>query len=141
MCHVECSPQCRIEWRVDGDLVDETESEDEGGSGDGQLSFEGYTVHMEEVEEDEENNQFSSVLSTISWKQLFHIDGNFTIACRCQTCLLTPITHSFSRVQGYDIDAVDVDSSGLEDGFIVEVEELDSFDPIIAFTTVMIECK
>jgi len=124
MCHVECSPLCRIEWLVDGDLVDETESEDEGGSGDGQLSFGGYTVHTEEVEEDEENNQFSSVLSTISWKQLFHIDGNFTIAC---------------RVQGYDMDAVDVDSSGLEDGFIVEVEELDSFDPIIAFTTVMIE--
>ena len=39
------------------------------------------------------------------------------------------------------MDAVDMDSSGLEDGFIVEVEELDSFDPIIAFTTVMIECK
>ena len=82
---------------MDGDLVDETESEDEGGSGDGQLSFGGYTVHMEEVEEDEENNQFSSVLSTISWKQLFHIDGNFTIACRCQTCLLTPITHSLCQ--------------------------------------------
>ena len=39
------------------------------------------------------------------------------------------------------MDAVDVEYSDLEDGFIVEVEELDSFDPIIAFTTVMIECK
>ena len=39
------------------------------------------------------------------------------------------------------MDTVDVESSGLEDGFIVEVDELDSFDPIIAFTTVMIECK
>ena len=39
------------------------------------------------------------------------------------------------------MDSVDVDSSGLEDGFIVDLEELDSFDPIISFTTVMIECK
>ena len=57
--------------------------------------------------------------------------------------LLNPVTLSLSlvRVQGYNMDAVDVESSDLEDGFIVEVEELDSFDPIIAFTTVMIECK
>ena len=54
-----------------------------------------------------------------------------------------PVTLSLSlvRVQGYNMGAVDVESSDLEDGFIVEVEELDSFDPIIAFTTVMIECK
>ena len=39
------------------------------------------------------------------------------------------------------MDAVDMESSGLEDGFIVELDELDRFDPIIAFTTVMIECK
>ena len=52
-----------------------------------------------------------------------------------------PVTLSLFRVQGYNMDAVDVESSDLEDGFIVEVEELDSFDPIIAFTTVMIECK
>jgi hypothetical protein len=128
-CHVECSPLCAIQWLVDGDLVvAETEpADDEGGSGDGLLSTGGYnlyTVEMEEVDEDEENNQFSSVVSTLSWKQLLHIDGNFTIAC---------------RVQGFDMDAVDVESSGLEDGFIVELEELDSFDPIIAFTTVMIE--
>jgi len=125
-CHVECSPLCVIEWLVDGDLVeDETASEDEeGGSGDELLSIGGYAVQMEEMEEDEENNQFSSVVSTISWKQLLHIDGNITFAC---------------RVQGYDMDAVDVESSGLEDGFIVDIEELDSFDPIIAFTTVMIE--
>ena len=72
-------------------MVEETVSEDEGGSGDGQLmSIGGYTVESEEMEEDEENNQFSSVISTLSWKQLLHIDGNFTIACRCQTCLLTP---------------------------------------------------
>lgn len=88
------------------------------------LSVGGYTVEMEELEENEENNQFSSVISTLSWKQLLHIDGNFTIAC---------------RVQGYDMDAVDTESSGLEDGFIVELDELDRFDPIIAFTTVMIE--
>jgi len=123
-CHVECSPLCGIEWLVDGELVDETVVEDEGGSGDGQLSIGGYTVEMEDLEEDEEKNQFSSVISTLSWKQLLHIDGNFTIAC---------------RVQGYDMDSVDVDSSGLEDGFIVDLEELDSFDPVIAFTTVMIE--
>ena len=57
--------------------------------------------------------------------------------------MLNPVTLSLSlvRVQGYNMDAVDVESSDLEDGFIVEVEELDSFDPIIAFTTVMIECK
>ena len=83
-CHVECSPLCAIEWLVDGDIVsDETASVDEeGGSGDEMLSVGGYTVEMEELEEDEENNQFSSVISTLSWKQLLHIDGNFTIACR-----------------------------------------------------------
>ena len=86
-CHVECSPLCTIEWLVDGDLVgDETASvDDEGGSGDELMSIGGYTVEMEEVEEDEENNQFSSVVSTLSWKQLLHIDGNITFACRCQT--------------------------------------------------------
>ena len=39
----------------------------------------------DEFEEDEENNQFSSVISTLSWKQLLHIDGNITFACRWQT--------------------------------------------------------
>ena len=95
-CHVECSPLCGIEWLVDGELVDETVVEDEGGSGDGQLSIGGYTVEMEELEEDGENNQFSSVISTLSWKQLLHIDGNFTIACRCLQYPCSPISYTFT---------------------------------------------
>ena len=39
------------------------------------------------------------------------------------------------------MDAVGVESSRLENEFIVDMDDLDSFDPIIAFTTVMIECK
>ena len=141
-CHVECGPLCAIEWLLDGELIDETVVEEEEGSGEEQLSVGGYTVEMEELEEEKENNQFSSVMSTLSWKQLLHIDGNFTIACRCLIYFGTPyLTHSLDRVQGYTMESVDEDSSGFEDGFIVDLEELDSFDPIIAFTTVMIECK
>ena len=56
--------------------------EEDGGSGEGEVVFEGFSVEMEELEEDEESNQFSSIKSTLSWKQLIHIDGNYTIACR-----------------------------------------------------------
>ena len=48
---------------------------------------------------------------------------------------------SLDRVHGNDMDAVGVESSRLEDEFIVDMDDLDSFDPIIAFTTVMIESK
>ena len=84
-CHVECSPLCELEWLVDGELVEENGGEGEeedGGSGEGEVVFEGYSVEMEELEENEESNQFSSIKSTLSWKQLIHIDGNYTIACR-----------------------------------------------------------
>ena len=84
-CHVECSPLCGLEWLVDGELVEENggeEEEEDGGSGEGEVVFEGYSVEMEELEEDEKSNQFSSIKSTLSWKQLIHIDGNYTIACR-----------------------------------------------------------
>ena len=49
-CHVECSPLCGIQWLVDGELLDQAAEEDEGGSGDWQLSIGRYTVEVEEVE-------------------------------------------------------------------------------------------
>ena len=85
-CHVECSPLCGIQWLVDGELLDQAAEEDEGGSGDWQLSIGQYTVEVEEVEEDEDH--FSSVLSTLAWEQLLNIDSNITIACRWQTYFL-----------------------------------------------------
>ena len=43
------------------------------------------------------------------------------------------------------MDSPDVESSGLssslEEEFMIDLEEFGGFDPIIAFTTVMIECK
>ena len=59
--------------------------------------------------------------------------------------MIHPSKHSIGRVHGYDMDSPDVESSGLssslEEEFMIDLEEFGGFDPIIAFTTVMIECK
>ena len=59
--------------------------------------------------------------------------------------MIHPSKHFIGRVHGYDMDSPDVESSGLssslEEEFMIDSEEFGGFDPIIAFTTVMIECE
>jgi len=67
-CQVECSPLCSLEWVVEDEVV--TEEMDQ------------YRIEEEEVMEDVENNQFSSVISTLKWNYLNISGENFTVACR-----------------------------------------------------------
>ena len=67
-CQFECSPLCRLEWLVDGQLVDEEET---------------YSVEEEIVEEEKEINQFTGVKSTLTWIQFERIDEEKSVTCRC----------------------------------------------------------
>ena len=73
-CHLECSPGCAVEWLVDGNpLEGEFIMEEEAVE---------HNVTEEEMEEDEESNQFSSILSTLTWQQLKNIEDDFNMTCR-----------------------------------------------------------
>ena len=65
---VECSPMCKIEWLIGEDLVLPDNVE--------------YMIEEEEVEEDKDNNHFSSVTSTLVWLQLDKTINNFSATCR-----------------------------------------------------------
>lgn len=73
-CHLECSPVCAVEWLVDGMLLETgfIMEEDEVE----------HNITEEEMEEDEESNQFSSILSTLTWQQLKNIEEDFNVTCR-----------------------------------------------------------
>ena len=73
-CHLECSPGCSIEWLIDGIPL-------EGGFVMEEDEVE-HNISEEEMEEDEELNQFSSILSTLTWHQLKNIEEDFNITCR-----------------------------------------------------------
>ena len=74
-CHLECHPACAIEWLVDGTPLEE------GGFIMEEEAVE-HNVSEEEMEEDEESNQFSSLLSTLTWQQMKNIEEDFNITCR-----------------------------------------------------------
>ena len=65
---MECSPLCTIAW-----VVGEQEVEEEGGQ---------YAVEEEQVEEDQDKNQFTSVVSTLTWTQVERTEEEFNISCR-----------------------------------------------------------
>ena len=67
-CQVECSPLCSIVW-----VVGEQEVDGEG---------EQYAVEEEQVEEDQDKDQFTSVVSTLSWTQEERTEEDFNITCR-----------------------------------------------------------
>ena len=73
-CHLECNPDCALEWLIDGILLEDgfVLEEDEVE----------HNISEEEMEEDEESNQFSSILSTLTWHQLKNIEEDFNITCR-----------------------------------------------------------
>ena len=70
MSQVECSPVCTIYW-----VIGEEEESVTGGE-------EEYAVKVQEVEEDREKDQFTSVLSTLTWLQSESPVVNFTVGCR-----------------------------------------------------------
>ena len=73
-CHLECSPLCGVEWLVDGMSLE-----------DGLLLEEEEVEHNiteEVIDEDEEADQFSSIMSTLTWHQLKNIEDDFNITCR-----------------------------------------------------------
>ena len=63
-CQLECSPQCGLEWMVDGQPINDEEK---------------YKVESVKVEE---INQFTGIKSTLSWKQLEKRDEERRITCR-----------------------------------------------------------
>ena len=65
---MECSPLCTIAW-----VVGEQEVEGEGGQ---------YAVEEEQVEEDQDKNQFTSVVSTLTWVQPTIAMSNSSVGCR-----------------------------------------------------------
>ena len=73
-CHLECSPLCGVEWLVDGMLLEDVlileEEEVE------------HNITEEVIDEDEEADQFSSIVSTLTWHQLKNIEDDFNITCR-----------------------------------------------------------
>ena len=65
---MECSPLCSIEWVVGEDIVTEEDEQ--------------FTVEEQDVEEDVEKNQFTSVISTLTWLEMDRTEENFTVECR-----------------------------------------------------------
>jgi hypothetical protein len=65
---VECFPLCSIEWIVGEDIVTEEDEQ--------------FTVEEQDVEEDVEKNQFTSVISTLTWLEMDRTEENFTVECR-----------------------------------------------------------
>ena len=73
-CHLECSPLCGVEWLVDGmPLEDGLILEEEEVE---------HNITEEVIDEDEEADQFSSIVSTLTWHQLKNIEDDFNITCR-----------------------------------------------------------
>ena len=70
MSQVECSPVCTIDWVIGEEEERVTGEEEE------------YAVKVQEVEEDREKDQFTSVLSTLTWLQPESPVVNFTVSCR-----------------------------------------------------------
>ena len=70
MSQVECSPLCTIDWVIGEEEESVTGEEEE------------YAVKVQEVEEDREKDQFTSVLSTLTWLQPESPVVNFTVGCR-----------------------------------------------------------
>ena len=65
---MECSPLCSIEWIVGEDIVTEEDEQ--------------FTVEEQDVEEDIEKNQFTSVISKLTWLEMDRTEENFTVECR-----------------------------------------------------------
>ena len=70
MSQVECSPVCTIDWVIGEEEESVTGEEEE------------YAVKVQEVEEDRDKDQFSSVLSTLTLLQPESPVMNFTVGCR-----------------------------------------------------------
>ena len=69
MSQVECSPLCSIEWVIESEVVTGEEED--------------YRLEEEQVEEDLEEDSFSSVISTLTWLQPNIDHGqNFNVECR-----------------------------------------------------------
>ena len=73
-CHLECSPDCALEWLIDGIPLEDgfVMEEDEVE----------HNISEEVMEEDVESNQFSSISSTLTWHQLRNVEEDFNITCR-----------------------------------------------------------
>ena len=65
---VECSPLCTIEWIVGEEIVTEEDEQ--------------FKVEEQDIEEDIEKNQFTSVISTLTWLEMDRTEENFTVECR-----------------------------------------------------------
>ena len=59
---------CTIEWIVGEEIVTEEDEQ--------------FKVEEQDIEEDIEKNQFTSVISTLTWLQLDRTEENFTVECR-----------------------------------------------------------
>ena len=70
MSQVECSPLCTIDWVMGEEEESVTGEEEE------------YEVKVQDVEEDREKDQFTSVLSTLTWLQPESPVMNFSVGCR-----------------------------------------------------------
>ena len=97
VCHVECSPLCGLEWLVDGKPV-EGEEGDGGDRWDQREHWEvvgdqwdrgerwdregDFVVDLEELEEDVEIGQFTSVTSTLTWLNPNLEKTEFSVECR-----------------------------------------------------------
>ena len=97
VCHVECSPLCGLEWLVDGKSV-EGEQGDGGDRWDQREHWEvvgdqwdrgerwdregDFVVDLEELEEDVEIGQFTSVTSTLTWLNPNLEKTEFSVECR-----------------------------------------------------------
>ena len=96
VCHVECSPICGLEWLVDGkpveeeqgfggDRWDQPESWDRSEQWDQVERWDredDFVVDLEELDEDVEIGQFTSVTSTLTWLNPNLEKTEFLVECR-----------------------------------------------------------
>ena len=95
-CQLECSPLCGLEWLVDGEPVeeeqgfggdrwDQPESWDRSEQWDQVERWDredDFVVDLEELEEDVEIGQFTSVTSTLTWLNPNLEKTEFLVECR-----------------------------------------------------------
>ena len=97
LCHVECSPLCQLDWLVDGEVVEGTQLDFGGDSWDQPESWErgnnwdqrelwdlrdDFSVDTDELDEDVDIGQFTSVTSTLTWLKPTLEKTEFSVECR-----------------------------------------------------------
>ena len=97
LCHVECSPLCQLDWLVDGEVVEETQHDFGGDRWDQPESWErgnnwdqrelwdlrdDFLVDTNELDEDVDIGQFTSVTSTLTWLKPTLEKKEFSVECR-----------------------------------------------------------